>query len=600
MASGKRRRLAGLTRQESPVEIRKRLLHERMERQQSRSMMAVLLPVLGIIVLIVGFGAYWEGWHKPHQPIATVTLGEGGPSETITAQDFGPRVQYQRNQILQNLENIRGLSISDPSILNNMAKNQRDNVGSTVQDALVDEALVAMEAKRRGIELTDADVQAYLINNDSRLSLSLLGSPTPFPSATATVEVKATSALTATPLPTPTVMSDEAIAQATAAQATVVAAVPSSKFESAMRREVEPGLDQLGLTRAQYMQAIRAAVLREKLNEAMGKEIPDQEPQLEAEFLRFTDKASAEAAAKAAADGASWADLVSRFGPRSAPAGDTPADAPADAPTDGAAGAEAPADSLEPTPLATGEGGPLFLQATATAEAAGLAEATEVRATPAAAGDSAPAAATTAPTTAATALPSPTPDPYATAASASPKWLTRHGLKTDSDYGVTDEAALDGLMQLKADGVSTALQASNGYLVIHAKSVDPKRAVDKTELKTRRDNAVADWLTMVKDAKTDAAKRAKIDKFPFDDKVPPEPDWFSTYMDDYLKAPAATPFDLSNMGGQGQSITIGTAAPPAAAPDSPLAPAGDTAPESGAPADAPAGGDAAPAPPVQP
>lgn len=589
MASGKRRRLAGLTRQESPVEIRKRLLHERMEREQSRSVLAVLLPVLAVIALIVGFGAYWEGWYKPHQPIAKVTLGEGGPSETITAQDFGPRVQYQRNQILQNLENIRGLSISDPSILNSMAKNQRDNVGSTVQDALVDEALIAMEAKKRGIELTDADVQAYLINNDSRLGLSLLGSPTPFPSATATVEVKATSALTATPLPTPTVMSDEAIAQATAAQATVVAAVPSSKFEGAMRREVEPGLEQLGLTRAQYMQAIRAAVLREKLNEAMGKEIPDQEPQLEAEFLRFTDKSSAEAAAKAAADGASWADLVNRFGPRTAPAGDPAADAPADAPVDDAAGADAPADSPEPTPLATGEGGPIYLQATATAEAAGLAAATEDSGTPAAAGDSATAAATTAPTTAATAVPSPTPDPYATAVSAAAKWLTRHGLKTDSDYGVSDEAALDGLMQLKADGVSAALQASNGFLVIHAKSVDAKRAVDKTELKTRRDNAVTDWLTLVKDTKTDAAKRATIDKFPFDDKVPAEPAWFSTYMDDYLSAPAQPTMDI--LGGQGQSITIGTAAPPAAAPDSPLAPAGDTAPDSGAPA----GGEIVPA-----
>lgn len=597
MASGKRRRLAGLTRQESPVEIRKRLLHERMERKQSRSMLAVLLPVLGLIALIVGYGAYWEGWYKPHQPIAKVTLGAGGPSETITAQDFVPRVQYQRNQIIQNLENLKGLSISDPSILNSMAKNQRDGVGTAVQDVLVDEALVRMEAQKREVAVTDADIQSYLINNDSRLSLALLGSPTPLPSATATVEVKATSAASATPWPTPTEMSEEAIALATTERATVVAAVSASKFEGAVRQEVEPGLVQLGLSREQYLKIIREAVLRENLNKAMGAEIPDQEPQLEAEFLRFVDKASAEAAAKAAAGGASWADLVSQFGPREEPAADAATDPAADESAgDEPAAADAAAASPEPSPEATGEGGPIFLQATATAEAAAT-DAAGDAAAPAdetAPADAAPAdstaAAPAAPTSAATAVPSPTPDPYATATSTEAKWLTRHGLKTDTDFGLTDEAELDTLLQLKAGGISAALQSSNGFLVIHAKSAEAARAVDKTELKTRRDNAVQDWLTLIKDAKTDEAKRAKIDKFPFDDKVPAEPVWFTTYMDDFLNAPAQPTIDIANLGGQGQSISIGTAAPAAVDVGAPDAAAPDAAvpdapaPESGAPA----------------
>ncbi len=597
MASGKRRRLAGLTKQESPVEIRKRLLHERMERQQSKSLLAVLLPVLVLIALIVGFGAYWEGWYKPRQPIAKVTLGQDGPSETITAQDFVPRVQYQRNQIIQNLQNLKGLSISDPSILNSMAKNQRDGVGTAVQDLLVDEALVRMEAEKRGVTVTEADIQSYLINNDSRLSLALLGSPTPLPSATATVEVKATSAASSTPMPTPTVMSEEAIALATAERATVVAAVPASKFDGAVRREVEPGLQQIGLSRAEYLKVIREAVLRENLNKAMGAEIADKEPQLEAEFLRFVDKASAEAAAKAAAGGASWADLVSQFGPREEPAADAADPAGDEAAADDAAGDDAAAGSPEPSPEATGEGGPIFLQATATAEAAGTEAAADVAAPTAV---DAPADGTTvapeAPTAAATTVPTPTPDPFASAASAEAKWLTRHGLKTDTDFGLTDEAELDQLLQLKAGGVSAALQSSNGFLVIHAKNVDAARAVDKTELTTRRDNAVQDWLTMIKDAKTDEARRAKIDKFPFDDKIPAEPDWFVTYMNDFLNAPAAPTIDIAGLGSQG-SISIGTVAPSAADPSAPDA----AAPDSAAPdADAPAEGEAPPAATGQP
>jgi hypothetical protein len=591
MASGKRRRLAGLTKQESPVEIRKRLLHERMERQQSKSLLAVLLPVLVVIALIVGFGAYWEGWYKPRQPIAKVTLGQDGPSETITAQDFVPRVQYQRNQIIQNLENLKGLSISDPSILNSMAKNQRDGVGTAVQDLLVDEALVRIEAEKRGVTVSEADIQSYLINNDSRLSLALLGSPTPLPSATATVEVKATSAASSTPMPTPTVMSEEAIALATAERATVVAAIPASKFEGAVRREVEPGLQQIGLSRAEYLKVIREAVLRENLNKAMGAEIADKEPQLEAEFLRFVDKASAEAAAKAAAGGASWSDLVSQFGPREEAAADA-ADAAGDdaagddVAADDTAGDDAAAGSPEPSPEATGEGGPIFLQATATAEAAGT-EAAGDAAAPTAVDAPADgtAVAPEAPTAAATTVPTPTPDPFASAASAEAKWLTRHGLKTDTDFGLTDEAELDQLLQLKAGGVSAALQSSNGFLVIHAKNVDAARAVDKTELTTRRDNAVQDWLTMIKDAKTDEARRAKIDKFPFDDKIPAEPVWFVTYMDGFLNAPAAPTIDIAGLGSQG-SISIGTVAPSAddaGAPEPTIPDA--TAPDAGAPAE---------------
>lgn len=595
MASGKRRRLAGLTKTESPVEVRKRLLHERMEREQSRSFLSILLPVVGLIALIVGFGAYWEGWRKPNQPIAKVTLGKDGPSETITAGDFTPRVLYQRNQVMQSLESLKTLQISDASILTNMAQGQRDNVGQAVQDALVDEALVRLEADRRQIEVTEADIQAHLINNDPNLSLALFGSPTPLPTATATTEVVATSAASATPFPTATVMSDEAIAAATAERATAVAGISESRFQAAVRREVEPRLTTIGLSRELYLTVIEETVRREKLNKAMGDELPTEEAQIEAEFLKFDDKSSAEAAAQAAAAGSSWAELVTRFGPRDAApaegaegaegaaAGEDGADAAADDAGDGAA------DALEPTPVATGEGGPVFQEATATAEAAAGADeaadeaAADATAAPADASGAAAAAS-------ATPLPSATPNPYASAKSAEPKWLTRYGLRTDTEYGVSDEAELDKLLALKAGGVSGAVQVSSGYLVIHAKSAEAKRAVAKEELETRRTNAVQDWLTLVKDPDTDEAKRAQIDKFPFDDKVPAEPEWFKTYMDNYLQAAPAQPtLDISSMGGQGQSITIGTAAPGAtqAAPAIPIAPSGA---DGGAPAAAPTGG----------
>lgn len=606
MASGKRRRLAGLTKTESPVEVRKRLLHERMEREQSRGLLTILLPVVGIIALIVGFGTYWEGWRKPNQPVAEVTLGKDGPSETITAKDFTPRVLYQRNQVIQSLESLKTLQISDASILTNMAQGQRDNVGTTVQDTLVDEALVRLEADRRGIEVTEADIQAHLINNDANLSLALFGSPTPLPTATATTKVVATSAASATPFPTPTVMSEEAIAAATAARATAVADISESRFQNAVRRELEPRLTSIGLSRELYMAVIKETVRRELLNKAMGDEIPADEAQIEAEFLKFSDKSSAEAAAQAAAAGSSWSELVTRFGPRDAAAADDAAagadatagdDAAGDAGGDGSDGdgSAAEGDALEPTPLATGEGGPIFQEATSTAEAAAGADEAPADATAApadasgAATDATGGATSAAAAASATPLPSPTPDPYASAKSAEPKWLTRYGLRTDTEYGVTDEAELDKLLALKAGTVSSAVEVSGAYLVVFAKSAEAKRAVAKEELETRRNNAVQDWLTMVKDEKTDEAKRAKIDKFPFDDKVPAEPDWFKRYMDDFLSAPAAPTLDISGLGGQGQTISIGTAAPGAtqAAPAIPVAPGGA---EGGAPAAAPTGG----------
>lgn len=592
MASGKRRRLAGLTRAEAPVEVRKRLLHERMEREQSKGFLRVLLPVVGLIVLIVGFGAYWEGWRKPHQPIATVTLGKDGPSETITAKDFTPRVLYQRNQIIQSLDSLKTLQISDASILTNMAQGQRENVGQAVQDALVDEALVRLEADRRQIEVTEADIQAHLLNNDPDLNRVIFGSATPLPSATATVPVLATSEATATTFPTPTVMSEEAIAAATAERATAVAGVSAKRFQGAMRSELDPRLATIGISRELYLSVVRETVRREKLNKAMGDEIPAEEPQIEAEFLKFSDKGSAEAAAQAAAAGSSWAEVVARFGPRAAVTSTDAAatdDAAAEEGTDDAAAEEGGTEegALEATPVATGEGGPIFQEAAGTATTEAAAAPADASAAPAdaSAGTAVPEGTTAAPATA-TPLPSPTPDPYASAKSAEPKWLTRHGLRTDADYSVTDEAELEKLLQLKAGGVSGAVQVGSGYLVIHAKSAEAKRAVAKEELETRRSNAVQDWLTLVKATDTDEAKRAKIDKFPYDSLIPAEPEWFKTYMDNYLAAPAAPTLDIAGLGGQGQSIAIGTApagGATAAAPAIPIAPGdgADAAPAAG-------------------
>lgn len=161
------------------------------------------------------------------------------------------------------------------------------------------------------------------------------------------------------------------------------------------------------------------------------------------------------------------------------------------------------------------------------------------------------------------------------------EWYTLESLK--AKLGLNDTDA-DKVLAIEKGKPTEAIQTSNGYLVARVNDSDAARALPEDELKTRRDGAVDKWLEEARLAK-DAVQR-----FPFTDLVPAEPEWFVQRYNEFVPSVQAQPtLDMS-------SIQVSTSAPPAApaeggAPAPPAEGGAPAPPAEGAPA-APAGGGA--------
>ncbi|RIL08791.1 hypothetical protein DCC79_12895 [bacterium] len=594
----------------TPAESRKSILRHQRDQRERQKLLSVLVPVSVVCALFLAYGAYSELWRKPRQPVARV---EG---EAITAAQFTGRVQYERMQLLNTLQSFQQFaSASDPSFLTNLASGQRANIAQTTVDRMIDEALIRKEAERRGITVDDAAVTEYLAKNDL---VSVLR-----PTATPTETAEPTEAGAPSPTPTPTATSLPADATPPTPTPTADFTFTTTAFDDAFERYIKPGvLDTLKISRAEFYDIVRQRVYRDKLNEALGATLAVTDRQVQIEYLLFNDKLTADEAVKALADGATWAAVVERFGPTPTPTVAVPDAAEGEAPdtgavegeaappaADGAAtddaaaatdagagdtaaatatteedGGDAPPAESDPAGLAQGD---QAATAAPTARAAGataavspatatVGAADDDAATPASdTGDDAastggtatedavddaaiaPAEAVTptlgiTPTVAAPADAPPTavPEPFAFE-KGEPEWLTVDGLK--NRLGLNDTNA-DKVIALEKGKTTEALQSNRGYLVAHVVDADAARDLPADELESRRAGAVDKWLEEARLAK-DAVQR-----YPFTELVPPEPDWFVQRYEQFVPSVQAQPtLDLS-------SIQVSTSAPPAAPP----------------------------------
>lgn len=244
--------------------------------------------------------------------------------------------------------------------------------------------------------------------------------------------------------------------------------------------------------------------------------------------------------------GLAQADQAATAAPTTGSAGATVATARSAGPATATAGATAStaAGDDAATP-ATGGGADAADIATPTADGAGADAA-------GAGAEVAPADAVTptlgiTPTVAAPAAAPPTavPNPFAFE-KGEPEWLTVDGLK--NRLGLNDTNA-DKVIALEKGKTTEALQSNRGYLVAHVVDADPTRELPADELESRRAGAVDKWLEEARLAK-DAVQR-----YPFTELVPAEPDWFVQRYEEFVPSVQAQPtLDLS-------SIQVSTAAP---------------------------------------
>jgi hypothetical protein len=552
---------------------RKEYLRQRKDQREQRALLGVLAPVMVVVAIIVLVGVYREMYSKPRTPVARVN------GETVSAATFVDRLAFQRRQLLNDVSSLASLASStDPGTLTQLFEGQRTGIADRTVDLLVDEALIRQEAAKRGLTVTDEDVVRKI---DDDLATQIAPPPTPEPTAAAEGE-DGDSESSGEGLSASGALTDTASITDTGAITSTATGVPTPSREdldAAFRDNVQPALDQTGLSRSKFENIVRQQLYREKLTEALGAELTITDKQVEVEYLVFGSRAMAEEASAAVEAGNSWAAVVDRFRrpestatPEATPAGD------ADELPEGAAtvtSAEgltttlpltltepvAPAEPLTPTEsLTLTEPLTLTVPATGTGEITATSGVTVSEPITVTAGmttslgaGASPEATSTGPTS--TPAPTATPDPFAIEVGER-AWFTRDGLKTA--IGLSDEDA-DKVMVLAPGSLSEPVAGSRGTYVVWVVDVDEARELSETELEQRRQTAIDEWLQK-------AREEGQIDKFPLEAILTPEPDWFVQAWQRLVGVPQPT-LDLGAL-----DLAVSTTTPGAPAGDAGAAP----------------------------
>lgn len=276
------------------------------ERRQAKLIQYIAIGVVATIVLILAYGYLDINYLRARQPIVEVN------GEKITTKEFQARVVIQRNDLIntymqysqfqqfgmdvsQQLQQIE-TSLSIPSI-----------VGQQVFDAMVNEALIRQEAAKRGIIVSDDEVESFI---QEQFGYFPDGTPTPAPTSTpveityptlsaeqlalVTITPVPTQASTSTPAPTATV--DPATAnEPTSTPAPTPFPTPTAtpyteEGYQGLFDEVLGGMEELGLTKAQYRSLFETDLLRSKLLDEVVADLPAEEEQVWARHILVEDE----------------------------------------------------------------------------------------------------------------------------------------------------------------------------------------------------------------------------------------------------------------------------------------------------------------------
>jgi peptidyl-prolyl cis-trans isomerase D len=272
---------------------RKEAAMTKRERERARRLTIIVGAVVGIAVLVLVVGLLYQAVYIPNTAVATVN------GQRISTNDLWKLTrfdQYQRISQLQNLlqfqEQIdpggeQGFFTSQISQLRSDLVNPE---GSTnrVLEQMIEEQLVRQLAADNNIVVDDAEVQAEL----ESLVAAQQGLVTA-PEATATAEALAAATPTPSPTPSPTPTST------VASTLTVPTLAPEPTPTVGVQTETEfnTGLDQLlnnvsqgaGISRTDartlYVSLIGSNILREKLEQQLGDQMPTTDDQLRARHI---------------------------------------------------------------------------------------------------------------------------------------------------------------------------------------------------------------------------------------------------------------------------------------------------------------------------
>jgi hypothetical protein len=210
--------------------------------------------VAALVVLLIAAGVINELVIKPSQPVATVANAK------IGLREYQKRVKFDWFQAGQ---------VTDPQ-------------GTSLKtlDSMVDDQLLREQAMQRGITVSDDEINETIEKSFGYLRVPPTPAPTPTPDPNATPSKEPT----ATPVPSPTPVSLEA-------------------YEKAKKDYMSRLNTATGMTEADFRKIVELDLLRQKLYEAVTKDVPTTAEQVHARHILVAVRTPAPAATPTPAGG---------------------------------------------------------------------------------------------------------------------------------------------------------------------------------------------------------------------------------------------------------------------------------------------------------
>jgi parvulin-like peptidyl-prolyl isomerase len=263
---------------------RRQLRRWNRERKVQRFLIGGVAGVVVIVALVLAFGYFRENVLRASEAAATVN------GEKITLAQVLDRVRPRAAALDQQARFYQAQGLTQASTQVTL---QRSGLPDQVLDTMIEEKLVAAELSRRGLTVSDAEVEEGLRKEIAEQEA--LQNPTPSPTAAPAADASPSPTMTPTAGPTPT--------------STAVPTLAADAFETAY----QSFLQRANLTDAAYRELKRAELARDRLREDIGKNIPRTEEMAHARHILVDNNDSLQQVQQKLAEGVPFDQVAKEF-----------------------------------------------------------------------------------------------------------------------------------------------------------------------------------------------------------------------------------------------------------------------------------------------
>lgn len=308
------------------------------EQRQRRMITIVTVTIAALVVLVLGYGALDTLVLQQNKPVASVD------GENISLADFQARTRYDRYQLIQTtytLQQYEQMFSFDPNSAGYFTQQIQTNVmllespevlGDQVVEELINDVVIAKQAEKMGITVSDAEVDIAL---QEAFGYFANGTPTPEPTgtpyATATyspqqmtlVPPTATSQPTATETADPTETSEAPTATPTEKVEVTPTESPTpfptatpyteEGFNQAYTDYVTSLETEAEFSEQQFREIFTARLLYDKVLEEVTKDVETMEDYVWARHILVGSKEEAAIIMGKLDAGQDWSDLAAEY-----------------------------------------------------------------------------------------------------------------------------------------------------------------------------------------------------------------------------------------------------------------------------------------------